>query len=65
MTIIETITNAQKQIAIRKVVIWNPNVSKALYAGAPNEIPKTLQNKTAISFRYDRDKQRVIIRVGI
>ncbi len=64
MTIIQTIKNAQTQIIIRKVIISNPNLSRALYAGPPGEIPKTLQNKTAISFRYDRDKQRLIIRVG-
>lgn len=65
MTIIQTINNAQKQIVIRKVIIWNPNLSKALYAGPPTEIPKPLQNKTAILFRYDNEKQRLIIRVGI
>lgn len=64
MTVSEIVNRAQKQIQINTVIIWNPNISRALFVGAINEIPKPLLNKTVISYRYNKIKYRFIIRVS-
>lgn len=64
MTVLEIVKRAQKQIEIKTIIIWNPNISKALFVGNINEIPKHLLNKTVISYRYSTTKYRFIIRVS-
>jgi len=64
MNVAELINRAQKQIQIKTVIIWNPNISRALFVGSINEIPKSLLNKTVISYRYSATKCRFIIRVS-
>ena len=64
MIVSEVIKRAQKQIKIKTIIIWNPNISRALFVGNINEIPKQLLNKTVISYRYSATKYRFIIRVS-
>lgn len=64
MTVKNVIERAQKQVEIKTVIIWNPNISKALFVGSPDNIPKQLLNKTVISYRYSATKSRFIIRVS-
>ena len=63
MNVSTTIKSAQKQVIVRRVVIWNPFTSRALFVGSINEIPKTILNKDVNAYRYDKDKQRMILRV--
>ena len=63
MNVNQIIKAAEKQVSLKQVVIWNPFISRALYVGDKNEIPKTIQNKEVIAYRYDKDKERMIIRV--
>lgn len=63
MTVINTIKAAQNHVIVRNVIIWNPYTSRALYVGQANEIPKPLQNTEVHAYRYDKDRQRMIIRV--
>lgn len=63
MTVINTVKNAQNHVIVRNVIIWNPYTCRALYVGQANEIPKPLQNKEVHAYRYDKDRQRMIIRV--
>ncbi len=63
MNVITTIKSAQNQVIVRRVIIWNPYSSRALFVGPVNEVPKTLLNKNVNSYRYDKDKQRMILRV--
>jgi len=64
MNVAKLINRAQNQIQIKTVIIWNPNISRALFVGNINEIPKPLLNKTVISYRYSATKYRFIIRVS-
>ena len=64
MTVKNIVERAQKQIEIKTVIIWNPNISKALFVGSINNIPKQLLNKTVISYRYSATKFRFIMRVS-
>lgn len=63
MTIIELITNAKKKVSIKKTIIWNPNTSRALYVGLIENIPKLLHNKEVSTYFYNKEKERIIIRV--
>lgn len=63
MIVAGLIRSAQTKIIINRVIIWNPNISRALYVGQVNEIPKTLQQKEVTSYRYNKEKERMIIRV--
>ena len=63
MTVINTVKAAQNHVIVRNVIIWNPYTSRALYVGQANEIPKPLQNQEVHAYRYDKDRQRMIIRV--
>jgi len=63
MIISELIRAAQTKIIIRNVIIWNPNTSRALYVGSPSDIPITIKNKEINSYRYDKNKNRMIIRI--
>lgn len=63
MIISELIRAAQTKIIIRNVIIWNPNTSRALYVGSPSDIPITIKNKEVNSYRYDKNKNRMIIRI--
>lgn len=63
MTVKEILNRAQKYQVIRKVIIWNPNTSRALYCGFPQEIPQQLSDKETTSYRYDKNKQRMILRI--
>ena len=63
MTVNETLKSAQTHVIIRNVIIWNPYTSRALYVVKANEVPKPLQNKEVHAYRYDKDRQRMIIRV--
>lgn len=63
MIISELIRAAQTKIIIRNVIIWNPNTSRALYVGSPSDIPIAIKNKEVNSYRYDKNKNRMIIRI--
>ena len=63
MIISELIRAAQTKIIIRNVIIWNPNTSRALYVGSPSDIPIIIKNKEVNSYRYDKNKNRMIIRI--
>ena len=63
MEVIDCIHSAQTKVTVNKVIIWNPNISRALYVGNVNDIPKTLKNKEVTSYRYSKEKERMIIRV--
>lgn len=63
MIVSRLIHEAQTKIILRSVIIWNPNISKALYVGSPSEIPETIKNKIIKSYRYDDKKNRMIIRI--
>lgn len=64
MTVHDTVKQAQAQVVIRVVIIWNPFVKRALFVGFPTDIPKNLRFKRVMSYRYDKDKQRIIIRIN-
>lgn len=64
MVVIELLNAATgKRITINKVIIWNPNTSRALYVGQINEIPNKLKNKNVEAYFYNKEKERMIIRV--
>ena len=63
MTVMELIHNAQKKISVKKTIIWNPNTSRALYVGIVENIPRQLQNKEIEAYFYNKEKERMIIRV--
>ena len=64
MVVIELLNAAiGKKITINKVIIWNPNTSRALYVGQINDIPNKLKNKEIEAYFYNKEKQRMIIRV--
>ena len=63
MVVIQTVNSAAKQVSISRIIIWNPFVSKALYVGGVDTIPKPLYNRVVTSYRYDKDKERLIVRV--
>lgn len=63
MTVSDFLKRAQNSVIIRKIIIWNPYISKALYCGSPLLVPEKLIKKEATAYRYDKDKQRMIIRI--
>ncbi len=63
MIIAGLIRAAQTKVIINSVIIWNPNTSRALYVGPVNEIPEKLKNKEVDSYRYSKEKERLIIRI--
>lgn len=63
MIIKDFLPRARNNVTIRKIIIWNPYVNRALYVGSPDDIPKTLNNRKALAYLYDKNKQRLIIRV--
>lgn len=63
MIVAGLIRAAQTKVIINSIIIWNPNISRALYVGPVSEIPETLKDKEAKSYRYDFNKKRLIIRV--
>lgn len=63
MNVATTIKSAKNHVIIRKVIIWNPFTSRALFVGRMDEVPDTLLNKNVKSYRYDNSKQRMIMRV--
>ena len=63
MIITELIRAAQTKVIINRVIIWNPNTSRALYVGFISEIPETLKNKEVKSYRFSKEKERLIIRI--
>lgn len=63
MIVMGLIRAAQTKIIINKVIIWNPNTSRALYVGPINEIPDKLKYKEVDSYRYSKEKERLIIRI--
>lgn len=63
MIVAKLIRAAQTKVVINSVIIWNPYTSRTLYVGKANEVPKPLQNKEVHAYRYDKDRQRMIIRV--
>ena len=64
MTVKEILKRAQTHLIIRATIIWNPYVNRAFYCGSPQDIPETLSNKKVLAYRYDKDKQRMIIRIS-
>ena len=64
MTVKNIIDRAKSQVEIKTVIIWNPNISRALFVGSVENIPKQLINKNVISYCYSGTKCRFIIRVS-
>lgn len=54
---------AQTKVIVNRVIIWNPNTSRALYVGPVSEIPNKLKYKEVSSYRYSKEKERMIIRI--
>lgn len=54
---------AQTKVIVNRVIIWNPNTSRALYVGPVSEIPDKLKYKEVSSYRYSKEKERMIIRI--
>lgn len=54
---------AQTKVIINSVIIWNPNTSRALYVGQVSDIPDKLKYKVVDSYRYSKEKERLIIRI--
>lgn len=63
MIVAGLIRAAQTKVIINSVIIWNPNISRALYVGHISEIPETLKYKEVKSYRYSKEKERMIIRI--
>jgi len=63
MIVAGLIRAAQTKVIINCVIIWNPNTSRALYVGSVNEIPDKLKYKEVSSYRYSKEKERMIIRI--
>lgn len=63
MIVAELIRAAQTKVIINSVIIWNPNTSRALYVGPVSNIPNKLKYKEAKSYRYSKEKERIIIRI--
>jgi hypothetical protein len=63
MIVAGLIRAAQTKVIINCVIIWNPNTSRALYVGQVSEIPDKLKYKEVKSYRYSKEKERMIIRI--
>ena len=63
MIIAGLILVAQTKVTVNRVIIWNPNTSRALYVGPVSEIPDKLKYKEVSSYRYSKEKERMIIRI--
>lgn len=63
MIVAGLIRAAQTKVIINCVIIWNPNISRALYVGPVSEIPDKLKYKEVSSYRYSKEKERMIIRI--
>ena len=63
MIVTGLIRAAQTKVIINNVIIWNPNTSRALYVGPVSEIPDKLKYKIVNSYRYSKEKERMIIRI--
>lgn len=63
MRVTKLLQAAQLTVTINKVIIWNPHISKVLFFGTINDIPKTLYNKEVKAYFYHKEKTRMIIRV--
>lgn len=63
MIVAGLIRAAQTKVIINSVIIWNPNTSRALYVGPVSEIPNKLKYKEVSSYRYSKEKERMIIRI--
>ena len=63
MIVAGLIRSAQTKVIINRVIIWNPNTSRALYVGPVSEIPDKLKYKEVNSYRYSKEKERMIIRI--
>ena len=63
MIVAGLIRAAQTKVIINSVIIWNPNTSRALYVGPVSEIPEKLKYKVVGSYRYSKEKERMIIRI--
>ena len=63
MIVAGLIRAAQTKVIINSVIIWNPNTSRALYVGPVSEIPTKLKYKEVNSYRYSKEKERIIIRI--
>lgn len=63
MIVAGLIRAAQTKVIINSVIIWNPNISRVLYVGSVSEIPETLKYKEIESYRYSKEKERMIIRI--
>ena len=63
MIVAGLIRAAQTKVIINSVIIWNPNTSRALYVGQVSEIPNKLKYKEVKSYRYSKEKERMIIRI--
>lgn len=63
MIVAGLIRAAQTKVIVNRVIIWNPNTSRALYVGPVSEIPDKLKYKEVSSYRYSKEKERMIIRI--
>lgn len=63
MIVAGLIRAAQTKVIINRIIIWNPNTSRALYVGPVSEIPDKLKYKEVSSYRYSKEKERMIIRI--
>jgi len=63
MIVAGLIRAAQTKVIVNRVIIWNPNTSRALYVGLVSEIPNKLKYKEVKSYRYSKEKERMIIRI--
>ena len=63
MIVAGLIRAAQTKVIINSVIIWNPNTSRALYVGPVSNIPNKLKYKAVNSYRYSKDKERMILRI--
>jgi len=63
MIVAGLIRAAQTKVIVNRVIIWNPNTSRALYVGPVSEIPEKLKYKEVSSYRYSKEKERMIIRI--
>lgn len=63
MIVAGLIRAALTKVIVNRVIIWNPNTSRALYVGPVSEIPDKLKYKEVSSYRYSKEKERMIIRI--
>ena len=63
MIVAGLIRAAQTKVIINSIIIWHPNTSRALYVGPVSNIPNKLKYKEVKSYRYSKEKERMIIRI--